>query len=175
MVCIHNRARESIGPNVLLPRKKMEGDVYMVRGPSFGLYIYPMRMPNLTGGNYFGQLNSPFCPVQLHDRWLFNIPRWQPFLLISLWVDLWSFIHLAIIVWYFRPFPLCVYYLGKLYQEVEDFENISLVGVNIWRLDENIIQIDYDRGREHIPEDIVHKVLENGWGITEPKGITRYS
>ncbi|CAJ0962937.1 unnamed protein product [Ranitomeya imitator] len=92
------------------------GDVYMVRGSSFGLYIYPMRMPNLMGGNYFGQLNSPFCPVQLYNRWLFDIPRWQPFLLILLWVDLWSFIHLAITVWYFGPFPLCVYFLGKLYQ-----------------------------------------------------------
>ncbi|CAJ0923669.1 unnamed protein product [Ranitomeya imitator] len=44
------------------------------------------------------------------------------------------------------------------------------MGVNIWREDENIIQIDYDRGGEHIPEDVVHKVLENGWGITEPEG-----
>ncbi|CAJ0934196.1 unnamed protein product [Ranitomeya imitator] len=52
--------------------------------------------------------------------------------------------------------------------EVEDFANISPVGVYIWRVDENIIQIDYNRGGEHIPEDIVHKVLENGWGITEP-------
>ncbi|CAJ0963202.1 unnamed protein product [Ranitomeya imitator] len=53
---------------------------------------------------------------------------------------------------------------------VEDSANISPVGVNIWREDENIIQIDYDRGGEHIPEDIVDKVLENGWGITEPEG-----
>ncbi|XP_069604944.1 uncharacterized protein [Ranitomeya imitator] len=99
-----------------VPTYDYPGDVYMVRASSFGLYIYPMRMPNLTGGNYFGQLNSPFCPVQLYNRWLFDIPRWQPFLLILLWVDLWSFIHLAITVWYFGPFPLCVYFLGKLYQ-----------------------------------------------------------
>ncbi|CAJ0952323.1 unnamed protein product [Ranitomeya imitator] len=41
----------------------------------------------------------------------------------------------------------------------------------VCRVDENIIQTDYDRGGgEHIPEDVVHKVLENGWGITEPEG-----
>ncbi|CAJ0947692.1 unnamed protein product [Ranitomeya imitator] len=64
--------------------------------------------------------------------------------------------------------------LGMAYphrdDEVEDFAYISPVGVNIWRVDKNIIQIDYDRGGKHIPEDIVHKVLENGWGITEPEG-----
>ncbi|CAJ0922281.1 unnamed protein product [Ranitomeya imitator] len=64
--------------------------------------------------------------------------------------------------------------LGMAYphrdDEVEDFANISPVGVNIWRVDKNIIQIDYDRGGKHIPEDIVHKALENGWGITEPEG-----
>ncbi|CAJ0940200.1 unnamed protein product [Ranitomeya imitator] len=53
---------------------------------------------------------------------------------------------------------------------VEDSANISLVGVNIWRKDENIIQIDFDRGGKHIPEDVIDKVLENGWGITESKG-----
>ncbi|CAJ0957311.1 unnamed protein product [Ranitomeya imitator] len=59
---------------------------------------------------------------------------------------------------------------GSASEEVEDFANISPVGVNIWRVDENMIQIDYGRGGKHIPEDIVHKVLENGWGITEPEG-----
>ncbi|CAJ0957398.1 unnamed protein product [Ranitomeya imitator] len=62
------------------------------------------------------------------------------------------------------------FYRSLRLKEVEDFANISPVGVNIWRVDENIIQIDYDRGGKHIPEDIIHKVLENSWGITEPEG-----
>ncbi|CAJ0965043.1 unnamed protein product [Ranitomeya imitator] len=64
----------------------------------------------------------------------------------------------------FRPVHHSLW-LGRIHSQSLGGDDIAKE-----RVDENIIQIDYDRGGEKIPEDVVHKVLENGWGITEPEG-----
>ena len=48
------------------------------------------------------------------------------------------------------------------------FSDMSLVFGNIVRVDEYIVQIDDDNDVNHVRKNVVHKPLENCWGISKP-------
>ena len=51
---------------------------------------------------------------------------------------------------------------------LEYFLNMSFVLRNVVRIDEDVIQVDYDYDVNNIHEDVVHKSLKNCWCISKP-------